>query len=281
MTSLRTRIAKLERYGPATAARSRRRGPQTYIGPCTRYSVEQPAAWRPGDPQAFVGLEGWLAGRLPPRPAGTAALFRPPHKRLVACSYIDEPGVPAGGTVRAIRIAGVWPAPVGRRPPTWRATTTCACATPLTRRRSATGCGWPRRGTNRSGGVASRRPRRASPRWRSGTGRPTDDSGIPPTLLHHLVRVLRSTEVGSIFAPRQLAGRAAEVAGIIHPEVPVRPDLDPAYLTPDDRLRELAAILVRGVCRLRDKAALTFGHTSAAQIVPDSSDSAVAVPSDT
>jgi hypothetical protein len=61
----------------------------------------------------------------------------------------------------------------------------------------------------------------------------------------------------------------------------VRPDLDPAHLTPDDRRAELASILARGLCRLRDKAALTPERTSATQIVPESSDSAVAVPPDT
>ncbi|QEL20630.1 hypothetical protein [Limnoglobus roseus] len=61
----------------------------------------------------------------------------------------------------------------------------------------------------------------------------------------------------------------------------MRPDLDPAFLTPDDRRHELAAILARGLIRLRDKAALTPGQTSATQIVPESSDSAVAVPPDT
>ncbi|QEL20759.1 hypothetical protein [Limnoglobus roseus] len=61
----------------------------------------------------------------------------------------------------------------------------------------------------------------------------------------------------------------------------MRPDLDPAHLSPDDRLYELAAILARGLLRLRDKAALTPGHTSAPQILPESSDSAVAEPADT
>ncbi|QEL20457.1 hypothetical protein [Limnoglobus roseus] len=60
----------------------------------------------------------------------------------------------------------------------------------------------------------------------------------------------------------------------------MRPDLDPAHLTPDDCFRELATILARGLCRLRDKAALTPHQTSAPQIVPESSDSAVAVPPD-
>jgi hypothetical protein len=68
----------------------------------------------------------------------------------------------------------------------------------------------------------------------------------------------------------------------------VRPDLDPATLSPDDRRDELAAILARGLLRLRDRAALgpppvTPGHTSpsATQIVPESRDSDVAVRADT
>ncbi len=36
----------------------------------------------------------------------------------------------------------------------------------------------------------------------------------------------------------------------------MRPDLDPAQLTPDERRREVAAILAAGLCRLRDRSAL-------------------------
>jgi hypothetical protein len=37
----------------------------------------------------------------------------------------------------------------------------------------------------------------------------------------------------------------------------MRPDLDPSLLTPDERRREVAAILAAGLRRLRDRAALT------------------------
>lgn len=36
----------------------------------------------------------------------------------------------------------------------------------------------------------------------------------------------------------------------------MRPDLDPSLLTPDERRREVAAILAAGLRRLRDRAAL-------------------------
>lgn len=36
----------------------------------------------------------------------------------------------------------------------------------------------------------------------------------------------------------------------------MRPDADPAFLTPAKRFRELASILATGVIRLRDRAAL-------------------------
>jgi len=36
----------------------------------------------------------------------------------------------------------------------------------------------------------------------------------------------------------------------------MRPDLDPTQLTPDERFREVAAILADGLLRLRDRAAL-------------------------
>ena len=42
-----------------------------------------------------------------------------------------------------------------------------------------------------------------------------------------------------------------------------RPDLPPSELTPDQRRRELAAILARGLRRLRDRAALPGEPTSA------------------
>jgi hypothetical protein len=37
----------------------------------------------------------------------------------------------------------------------------------------------------------------------------------------------------------------------------MRPDFDPALMTPDERRRELAAILATGLRRLRDRDALT------------------------
>jgi hypothetical protein len=37
----------------------------------------------------------------------------------------------------------------------------------------------------------------------------------------------------------------------------MRPDLDPSLLTPDERRREVAAILAAGLRLLRDRAALT------------------------
>ena len=42
-----------------------------------------------------------------------------------------------------------------------------------------------------------------------------------------------------------------------------RPDLPPSELTPDQRRREVAAILARGLRRLRDRAALSAQPTSA------------------
>jgi len=36
----------------------------------------------------------------------------------------------------------------------------------------------------------------------------------------------------------------------------MRPDADPAFLTPAERFRELAGILAAGILRLRDRAAL-------------------------
>ena len=42
-----------------------------------------------------------------------------------------------------------------------------------------------------------------------------------------------------------------------------RPDLPPSELTPDQRRRELASILARGLRRLRDRAALPAEPTSA------------------
>jgi hypothetical protein len=37
----------------------------------------------------------------------------------------------------------------------------------------------------------------------------------------------------------------------------MRPDLDPSQMTPDERRREVAAILAAGLRRLRDRSALT------------------------
>jgi hypothetical protein len=37
----------------------------------------------------------------------------------------------------------------------------------------------------------------------------------------------------------------------------MRPDLDPSLMTPDERRREVAAILAAGLRRLRDRSALT------------------------
>ena len=42
-----------------------------------------------------------------------------------------------------------------------------------------------------------------------------------------------------------------------------RPDLPPSELTPDQRRRELAGILARGLRQLRDRAALASDPTSA------------------
>jgi len=42
----------------------------------------------------------------------------------------------------------------------------------------------------------------------------------------------------------------------------MRPDFDPALMTPDERRREVAAILAAGLRRLRDRAALTSSPTS-------------------
>ena len=42
-----------------------------------------------------------------------------------------------------------------------------------------------------------------------------------------------------------------------------RPDLSPSELTPDQRRRELAGLLARGLRRLRDRAALAGDPTSA------------------
>jgi hypothetical protein len=39
-------------------------------------------------------------------------------------------------------------------------------------------------------------------------------------------------------------------------EMSMRTDLDPAQMTPDERRREVAAILAAGLCRLRDRHAL-------------------------
>ena len=43
----------------------------------------------------------------------------------------------------------------------------------------------------------------------------------------------------------------------------LHPDLPPSELTPDQRRRELAALLARGLRRLRDRAALPGDPTSA------------------
>ena len=48
-----------------------------------------------------------------------------------------------------------------------------------------------------------------------------------------------------------------------------RPDLPPSELTPDQRRRELAGLLARGLRRLRDRAALPGEPTSA--IPPEAS----------
>jgi len=42
----------------------------------------------------------------------------------------------------------------------------------------------------------------------------------------------------------------------------MRPDLDPALMTPDERRREVAAVLASGLRRLRDRAALAHDTTS-------------------
>jgi len=52
-----------------------------------------------------------------------------------------------------------------------------------------------------------------------------------------------------------------------------RPELPPSELTPDQRRRELAGLLARGLRRLRDRAALVTDPTSA--ISPEASNSAL------
>ena len=42
----------------------------------------------------------------------------------------------------------------------------------------------------------------------------------------------------------------------------MRSDLDPVLMTPDERRREVAAILASGLLRLRDRAALASDPTS-------------------
>ena len=49
----------------------------------------------------------------------------------------------------------------------------------------------------------------------------------------------------------------------------MRTDLDPSQMTPDERRREVAAILATGVRRLRDRAALTSVPASEKPSNPD------------
>lgn len=111
MSRLRTRLQNLERRLPESPYRL---GPQTFVGPCTRYSIEQPRLWKPGDPQIFAGLDDWLAGRLPAPPPGMTPLFLPPQARLIAVGYVDRPDLPNDWHVeaddcRCMACAG-WPA---------------------------------------------------------------------------------------------------------------------------------------------------------------------------
>lgn len=62
----------------------------------------------------------------------------------------------------------------------------------------------------------------------------------------------------------------------------MRPDADPAFLTPDDRLREVAAVLARGLLRFHDRppAADPGGHP-APQNPPESSPNCLELPGET
>lgn len=48
----------------------------------------------------------------------------------------------------------------------------------------------------------------------------------------------------------------------------MRPDLDPALCTPDERRRDVAAILAAGLRRLRDRAALALENPAAPSEMP-------------
>jgi hypothetical protein len=62
----------------------------------------------------------------------------------------------------------------------------------------------------------------------------------------------------------------------------MRPDIDPLVLTPDDRLREVAAVLACGLLRLhaRPSAPDPAGHP-ASKNLPDSSPNCLELPGET
>lgn len=58
-------------------------------------------------------------------------------------------------------------------------------------------------------------------------------------------------------------------------ETSMRPDLDPAQMTPDERRREVVAILASGLCRMRDRHAL---ESSPVQTIPEITSDAAETP---
>jgi len=60
----------------------------------------------------------------------------------------------------------------------------------------------------------------------------------------------------------------------------MRPIDDPSFLTPDERLSEVASILAAGVLRLHASAALP-GDNPAPEILPDSGPTCLEVPAET
>jgi hypothetical protein len=63
----------------------------------------------------------------------------------------------------------------------------------------------------------------------------------------------------------------------------MRPDIDPARMTPDERLREIAAILAAGILRLRSRAALPAdsGQHSGPENLPETGPDRLEVPGET
>ena len=62
----------------------------------------------------------------------------------------------------------------------------------------------------------------------------------------------------------------------------MRADADPAFLTPDDRLREVAAVLARGLVRLHDRPGPGDAvEQPAAKNPPDSSPNCLELPAGT